>query len=461
MRSGRAFATGLAAAFLAALPAPALAATTVGSDLTGSDGTAGCTDPCTVAQTALPGRQVTAPSDGVVVRFRVRDATGSLRLRQLTPNPDGTYTGGRSSALVQGGSGETRTFDTRFSVKAGDLLGIEMRTGAGLGFRATPGATDAVWVPPVGAGQSAAPSETGTDEDLYNADIEPDADGDGYGDETQDGCTGNGRVWTPCADLALSFAATPLPVLIGEPETTSFQVTNNGPAQADGVRLLSTTPPPGTPGVTLPPWQLVIMPAGCGLNPGFGCDLGSIPSGASARAAPVAVFWMPQEYLGNMKVVSSTPERNDGDNATTWKLTAQARPGACANKHTGTDDSQRHFSGTSAGDQLLGLAGDDQIFSLAGADCVSGGPGNDTLVGGAGNDTLDGGRGNDVLKGQDGNDTLIGGPGKNRYAGGAGNDVIKAANRVAEKISCGPGKRDRVTADKSDRLSGCELKRVK
>jgi Ca2+-binding RTX toxin-like protein len=70
------------------------------------------------------------------------------------------------------------------------------------------------------------------------------------------------------------------------------------------------------------------------------------------------------------------------------------------------------------------------------------------LIGGPGNDRLNGGTGNDTLIGNGGKDSLVGGP---------GNDAINARDGVRELVKCGPGK-DRVKADKKDRLSGCEKK---
>src|SRR6266536_3099381 len=58
-------------------PSTASAFVTIGGDLSGPGTTTNCgfTPPaaCTVMQTALPGRMVTSPIDGVVVRARVRD----------------------------------------------------------------------------------------------------------------------------------------------------------------------------------------------------------------------------------------------------------------------------------------------------------------------------------------------------------------------------------------------------
>jgi Ca2+-binding RTX toxin-like protein len=84
------------------------------------------------------------------------------------------------------------------------------------------------------------------------------------------------------------------------------------------------------------------------------------------------------------------------------------------------------------GDALRGLGGNDVLNGLAGDDCLTGGTGNDTLNGGPGNDRLD---------------------------GGAGNDTINSRDDRRETVSCGTGLRDRVTADRLDRLVGCELVR--
>jgi len=126
--------------------------------------------------------------------------------------------------------------------------------------------------------------------------------------------------------------------------------------------------------------------------------------------------------------------------------TGALRAGACANPRTGNARNNR-ITGTRAGDRILGLAGNDTLKGLAGADC---------LLGGRGKDRLNGGTGDDLLIGGAGNDTLTGGRGKNRYSGGSGNDVIKAANRTAEKIDCGPGRRDRARVDRKDRVRRCE-----
>ena len=137
---------------------------------------------------------------------------------------------------------------------------------------------------------------------------------------------------------------------------------------------------------------------------------------------------------------------------------------------TGGDDL---LNGTSKADTLFGLGGNDVLLGLAGNDLLDGGAGEDNLDGGSGRDKLKGQKGDDVLTGGDGDDVLIGGPGKDKLnggkgndklngnggkdslVGGPGNDTINSKDGVTELVKCGPG-RDKVKADKKDKLSGCE-----
>jgi hypothetical protein len=180
------------------------------------------------------------------------------------------------------------------------------------------------------------------------------------------------------------------------------------------------------------------------------------------------------------------------------------RPGKCANDTLGTNRSDK-LRGTRMGDRIFGFRGKDTIESFGSADCLSGGSGpdrleggsgKDRLLGGAANDRLFGGTGNDRLFGGTGNDRLLGGTGRDLLAGGSGNDLLRGgrgdrifgetgndrlivgrgartidagpgkdfvdvANRRRDKVNCGAG-RDRVRADRGDRLQGCErVKRIR
>jgi Ca2+-binding RTX toxin-like protein len=104
--------------------------------------------------------------------------------------------------------------------------------------------------------------------------------------------------------------------------------------------------------------------------------------------------------------------------------------GRCANPLLGTSTKDR-LNGTKAGDRIKGLAKKDRLKGKSGKDC---------LIGGGGNDFLKGGKG------------------KDRHKGGAGNDLIDSRDgRRGDRINCGAGKRDRVKADRGDRVArNCE-----
>jgi hypothetical protein len=184
-----AFAT---AALLLMLPSASGAAVTIGADVNAASGQPeSCGEPCTFFQTVDPGRQFTAPTSGVVVRWRVRDSIGTLKLRVLRPAGAGTYTGAGTSAPGALPSGVVTTFDTRLPINAGDFIGVDLvDANSALGTRPLGGGQEAGFIPPLADGQTRSPEGTNNDvENLYNADIEPDADRDGFGDETQDLCS--------------------------------------------------------------------------------------------------------------------------------------------------------------------------------------------------------------------------------------------------------------------------------
>ena len=130
-------------------------------------------------------------------------------------------------------------------------------------------------------------------------------------------------------------------------------------------------------------------------------------------------------------------------------------PGACANIRAGSRAADT-LTGSAFGDLLRGLGGDDVLAGRAGDDCLNGGPGNDRLSGGGGDDRLKGGGGRDRLTGGGGRDRLEGGGGRDRLDAGRGNDTIVSRDGRRETVTCGRGKKDRVRADRVDRLVGCE-----
>ena len=214
-----AIAAAIAVLALAAMASPASAAITIGSDLTASEGTAGCGVSCTGVATAIPGRVTASPITGVVVRWRVGDGVGQLTFRVARPAADtypgdDTHTGaGRSESVTVttppsdevGEPPVISTFPTRVPINAGDRIGVDLTATSEVGFRERAGAEGVIFVPPLGDGERRG-SQVGLSdfEALGNADVEPDADRDGFGDETQDLCPTDpktqGLCGGPCAN---------------------------------------------------------------------------------------------------------------------------------------------------------------------------------------------------------------------------------------------------------------------
>ena len=162
------------------------------------------------------------------------------------------------------------------------------------------------------------------------------------------------------------------------------------------------------------------------------------------------------------------PTRSKPGGAPVTPPSGGSLPGSCANVKTGSASADI-IVGSAFGDRLSGRAGNDKLSGLAGADCLlgeggkdrlSGSSGADKLSGGSGNDNLNGGSGSDKLSGGAGRDNLSGGKGKDSLSAGSGNDKLNSADGKKESVKCGPGK-DKVKADRKDKLSGCEkVKRV-
>lgn len=93
------------------------------------------------------------------------------------------------------------------------------------------------------------------------------------------------------------------------------------------------------------------------------------------------------------------------------------------------------------------------------ADRIKGTQGGDRLRGGKGKDRLSAKAGEDCVAGNKGKDRLAGGEGKDKLRGGKGNDKIRAKDGERDRVSCGAGGKDKVLADRKDKLQGCERKR--
>jgi Ca2+-binding RTX toxin-like protein len=137
------------------------------------------------------------------------------------------------------------------------------------------------------------------------------------------------------------------------------------------------------------------------------------------------------------------------------KRLAREGEGTSGDDNESGDQGDDNINGHEGDDEIDGHHGDDDLCGDKGDDDLNGGPGNDDLDGGPGNDTIKGGTGDDSEQGDSGKDDLTGGPGSDVLSSGSGNDRIHSRDGRRDRIRCGRG-HDVVTADRKDRVSGCE-----
>jgi hypothetical protein len=206
-----------------ALLVPAAAgrgATTIGvpSPAGGSLSNTGCGDNCTFLPALASDPAFTTANRGVLVRWRiVSDSENAVvALRVLRPS-GGQFKAVATSAVEHTTQPSTvDLFSTRLRMAAGDALGLDNQNSALL-FK--PMASSGVyvrWTSPFLADGASSPftdhNSGGAFELQINADLEPDADGDGFGDQSQDGCPGDRtRQTPPCAAGPANPGATPPP----------------------------------------------------------------------------------------------------------------------------------------------------------------------------------------------------------------------------------------------------------
>lgn len=192
-----------------------------GSDLQGERSTPPPSCRCMYIQTALGGASTAAASPGVIVRWRVLNASsGAYRVMVVTDYPEGSggqYHAyrvlGRSqvenvTAPINPAFSQLSSFATRIPIPAGAYIGLAVPYSVP-GFQASPGgqATYTRTESPID-GVTGVVGESHDGTVLYDADVEPDVDGDGYGDVSQDSCPSSAAVHEgPCPAGAMDGGA--------------------------------------------------------------------------------------------------------------------------------------------------------------------------------------------------------------------------------------------------------------
>jgi hypothetical protein len=297
--------------------AAARAVTTVGSDLSKTPTASVCATSCTAfgVTTASGAPVAAAPFDGVIVRWRVRSASpaASVTLRTLRAVSGTTSYAPVGTGDTQSIPAGTSTYATRVPVSAGDIIGVDAAGGAKLFVPSTTFATQ-VFNPPLISTRP--PSMRANDELLVNADIERDADGDGYGDETQDLCPTDATRHEAClSNLTVSIRPDPAPLTVGRPLTLTIKVNNAGPSPAQDVGLVVNLPFNATP------LQARAGRGYCGGAYTFTCQLGPIDANDQGTVTLV----VRPETVGTLAVTAQaatpTAESSTDDNGFTSDVT--------------------------------------------------------------------------------------------------------------------------------------------
>lgn len=197
------------------------------------------TEPFATIQLLQNGAQAAAPSSGVITRWKVNlvpevpfGIPTQLKVYRPTGNASQFQVVGES--LSQNVISGTNTFETRIPVQAGDHLGLFGSSEIGTLFCAeepeaeNPGNVMGFFPgnPPTGSTATLLAAEP---ELLVPAIavVEPDADHDGYGDETQDQCPQSASTQAPCPVVTLDSVS-----LTGKSKLTVYvAVSNQAPVQ--------------------------------------------------------------------------------------------------------------------------------------------------------------------------------------------------------------------------------------
>jgi hypothetical protein len=429
---------------------PALAAVELGEVAppgTGDTGSASVTNEIQLS-TASTSPSYAAPSNGVITSWRVNagTATGLAELkvyRSTATSNQFRIVGVSGPQTVMPGS--INSFQTRIPVLARDRLGLKVNGNTVVNH---PGAENDViaFIADGNSGDTVSTSVSGGPVRInVAATLEPDRDGDGFGDETQDGCPTDAASQGLCAaDVAATLTAAPANALRRGQVTYIFTARNTNAANAArNVRAQIVLPPHvrvRAGGVSNPLCER-------GRSDGrdrLDCTFAELPGGSSMTVSIVARARTVGEGLAEASISSETVDANGENDAASVGTTATwdaERACARANRVRGSGRKNR-ITGTEYGDPLLGLGRADVLSGLAGDDCLFGGRGRDTLIG------------------ADGDDRLVGGKGRDGVSGGAGKDTILAADRWRDTIDCGSG-RDSVVVDRRDRIRHCERVRVR
>jgi uncharacterized repeat protein (TIGR01451 family) len=298
--------------------------------------TAGATDSCGTDQvqvqstTAAGGPSYVAEQAGVVVSwsYLAHSGTPSIRFKVYKPTASAnTWFLRTQSAVKTFGAGADQAHTNQLNtfaespglrIEAGDHLGLTATGDGTMGCIGTSSASDVRRVknPPDSAPGVDTAGFNGNDANFkldVSAVVEPDADGDGFGDETQDSCPTDATVQTGACPVEVSLAKT---VSDGAKEGSDLTYTlavknNNATNPAGGVSVIDPLPA----GVVF-----VSSAAGqgsCAGDTNVTCALGTLGPGASTSVTIVVRPTQPGPLSNTASVTTTSSDTDTSNNSST------------------------------------------------------------------------------------------------------------------------------------------------
>jgi Domain of unknown function DUF11/PASTA domain len=240
----------------------------------------------------------------------------SLKLFRLNAGK-GTVVFTTTSIAVQAGA---NTVAVHVPVSGGEVVGMYTPDGADCAVGGGSAAVKNGLGSDPGVGTEITPDSTAPATVAVFATFEPDADHDGFGDETEDTCPTDPAIHTgPCVtDLTATQTVTPTTIGVGDVAVATVTLANGSTGLAQGVTLKAA----GTPGL-----QVVGMfPGnGCSFTPDLACSFGSLVGGANSVAAVVVRGVTAGAQTLTSTVATTGNDPNAGNNAAATKVTVERR----------------------------------------------------------------------------------------------------------------------------------------
>jgi uncharacterized repeat protein (TIGR01451 family) len=294
--------------------ASAAGATTVGQLFTPIDG---CAANTIYLQTGVAsGTGYTIPYDGVLTSWSYQvgnAAITGLKLKVASPASSGSRTIVGEATAGSQTPGAATSYPTRIPVKANDVIGIffggggNCLTGTGIS-----GDTMDYHTGDLSPGSSDTFSQLTGYKAPVSANLEPDADGDGYGDETQDSCPTDPTTHDACqADLSITKAADKVVAKAGDTITYTIGIKNNSAYNAAASVVVDDALPPNVKFVSAGG----AIVCGPGVPGHVSCSMGDMAKGQSKTLTIVVKTGSAGTTGDTATVSSSTPDPNSSNNS--------------------------------------------------------------------------------------------------------------------------------------------------